>query len=64
MGFPGHSVVKKPPAMQEMQEISIQSLGEEKPWRGASQPTPVFLPGEFHGERSLMGCKELDATDH
>ena len=35
------------------------------PWRRAWQPTPVFLPGESHGERSLAGyspwgCKELD----
>ena len=32
------------------------------------QPTPVFLPGEFHGQRSLVGyspwgCKELDTTE-
>ena len=32
------------------------------------QPTPVFLPGEFHGLRSLVGCspwgcKELDLTE-
>ena len=31
-------------------------------------PTPVFLPGEFHGQRSLVdyspwGCKELDTTE-
>ena len=25
------------------------------PWRRAWQPTPVFLPGESHGQRSLMG---------
>ena len=25
------------------------------PWRKARQPTPVFLPGESHGERSLAG---------
>ena len=25
------------------------------PWRRAWQPTPVFLPGKFHGLRSLMG---------
>ena len=25
------------------------------PWRRAQQPTPVFLPGEFHGKRSLAG---------
>ena len=25
------------------------------PWRRAGQHTPVFLPGEFHGQRSLAG---------
>ena len=26
------------------------------PWRRRWQPTPVFLPGESHGRRSLAGC--------
>ena len=26
------------------------------PWGSKWQPTPVFLPGEFHGQRSLAGC--------
>ena len=26
------------------------------PWRRAWQPTPVFLPGESHEQRSLVGC--------
>ena len=25
------------------------------PWKGAWQPTPVFLPGEFQGQSSLVG---------
>ena len=38
------------------------------PWRRAQQFTPVFLPGEFHGQRSLAGCspwghKESDTTE-
>ena len=40
------------------------------PWRRERDrlPTPVFLPGEFHGQRSLMGyspwgCKEPDMTE-
>ena len=38
------------------------------PWRRAWQPTPVFLPGEFHGQRSLecygpWGRKESDTTE-
>ena len=37
-------------------------------WRRKWQPTPVFLPGKFHGLRSLVGysswgCKELDTTE-
>ena len=31
LGFPGSSMVKIPPAMQEPQEKQIQSLGEEDP---------------------------------
>ena len=26
------------------------------PWRRKWQPTPVFLPGKYHGHRSLAGC--------
>jgi len=38
------------------------------PWRREWQPTPVFLPGESHGQRSLVGysprgCKESDTTE-
>ena len=33
------------------------------PWRRARQPTPVFLPGECHGHRSLAGCRESDTTE-
>ena len=28
---------------------------EKIPWKRAWQPTPVILPGEFHGQRSLVG---------
>ena len=28
------------------------------PWRRKWQPTPVFLPGEFHGQRNLVGCSQ------
>ena len=38
------------------------------PWRRKWQPTPVFLPGESHGQGSLVGYslkgpKELDMTE-
>ena len=39
------------------------------PWRRKWQPTPVFLPGESHGQKSLVGyspwnCEESDMTEH
>ena len=39
------------------------------PWRRKRQPTPVFLPGESHGQRSLVGpsprgCMEVDRAKH
>ena len=39
------------------------------PWRRKWQPTPVFLPGKFHGQRSLAGyslwgCKDLDMKSY
>ena len=38
------------------------------PWRKEWRPTPVFLPGELHGQRSLKGYsprgrKELDTAE-
>ena len=29
---------------------------EKIPWRRAWQPTPVFLPGEYHGQKGMPGC--------
>ena len=42
---------------------------EKIPWRRAWQPTPVFSPGESHGQRSLEGfspwsLKESDTTEY
>ena len=45
-------MVKNLPATQETQ---VWSLGWEDPWRREWQPTPVFLPGESHGQRNLLG---------
>ena len=51
-----------------MQNIQVQSLGQEDPLEKEWQPTLVFLSGEFHGQRSLVGyCpwghKESDMTE-
>ena len=45
----------------------VQSWVGKNPGEGNGKPTPVFLPGESHGQRSLVGtspwhCKELDTT--
>ena len=55
-------MLKNLPAMQESR---VRSPGI--PWKREWQLTPVFLPGEFHGQRSLAGYsprgrKESDAT--
>ena len=43
------SVVENPPAMQEMR---LDPWVGKSPWRRKWQPTPVFLPGESHGQRN------------
>ena len=64
-GFPGGSVVKNP----------LANTGDElgrSHWKMKWQPTAVFLPGESHGQRSLVGFSPWGhkrvgwdlATDH
>ena len=55
-------MVKNLPAMQETQ---VQSLVRKIRWRREWQLTPIFFPGESHGQRSLVGPwghKESDTT--
>jgi len=54
--------------MQETQETQVRSFGQEDPL-GREMATPVFFPGESHGQRRLVGYspwghKELDKTEH
>ena len=49
-------------------ETQVPSLGQEDPLEKEMATTPVFLPGKFHGQRSLAGYnpgghKELDETE-
>ena len=46
-----------------MQETQVSSLGREEPRRRSQQHTPVFLPGESHGQRSLPGYSPWGHTD-
>ena len=41
-------------------ENQVQSLGCENPLKKEMQPTPVLLPGKFHGWRSLVGYRLWD----
>ena len=58
-------MVKNLPAVQETR---FDPWVWKIPWRRDWLPTPVFLPGEFHGQRSLEGyspwsCEESDTTE-
>ena len=58
-------IVKILPAKQETR---VQSLGQGDPLGKEWLLTPVFLPGEFHGQKTLVGYspwgrKESDTTE-
>ena len=48
-------MVKNLPAMQEIQ---VDPWVGKIFWRKEWLPTPVFLPGEFHGPRTVMGYSQ------
>ena len=52
-GFPSGIVVKYPPA--NIGDAGLIPGSGRSPEGGKLQPTPVFVPGEFHGHRSLAG---------
>ena len=62
-------MVKNPPAdVGDVRDIEFNPWVRKIPWREARQPTPVFLPGESHGQRSLAGyspwgLQELEMTE-
>ena len=54
-------MVKNLPAMQETQGVTPGS--GKVPWRREWLPTPVSLPGEFHGQGSLVGWSPCDHNE-
>ena len=65
MHFPGGTRGKEPTWQCK---IGFNHRVWKIPWRRACQPSPVFLPGESHGQRSLTGhspwgLKESDMTE-
>ena len=67
--FPGGASSKEPTCPgRSYKSFRFDSWVRKIPWRRAWQPTPVFLPGEAHGQRSLeghspSGHKESDMTE-
>ena len=64
-GFPGGSVLKN---HLHCRRSGFDPWVGKISWRRAWQSTPVFSPGESHGQRSLAGynawgCKESDMTE-
>ena len=67
--YPGGASGKEPSCLcGELKRCRLDPWVRKIPWRRAWQPTPVFLPGESHRQRSLTGYspqghKELDMTE-
>ena len=67
--------VEEPDRLRSMGSLGVRhdwatslSLFTFMHWRRKWHPTPVLLPGKFHGRRSLVGCRlwghtELDTTE-
>jgi len=53
-------MVKNPPAMEE---TWVHSLGWYNPLEKEQLPTPVFWPGEVHGQRNLTGYSPWGPSD-
>ena len=61
------SITLIPKLTRTLQENKIKDQHHSVPWRRKWQPTPVFLSGEVHGQRSLVtysprGCKVSDTA--
>ena len=70
VGFPGGATGKESAYQsRKSKRCEFDPCVGKIPWSRKWHPTPVFLPGKLHGQRSLVGCrprghKELDTTEH
>ena len=68
-GFPGGASGKESTSQcRRRKRCGFNPWVRKIPWRRAWQPTPVFLPGESHGQKSLAGYsprghRESDTTE-
>ena len=60
-GFPASSDGKG--SAHNMGDLVFNSWVEKIPWRRVWLPTPVFLLGEFHGQRGLAGYNPWDGKE-
>ena len=68
MGFHRGSAIEMHLQCKSCRRHKLDPWVGKTPWRRARQPNPVFLPGESHGQRSLVGYgsqghKEPDTTE-
>ena len=69
MAFQVALVVKNSPANAgKLERYRFSPWVGKIPWKRAQQPTPIFFPGESHGQRNLTGyspcgLKELDSAN-
>ena len=69
MGLPGGASGEEPACQyRRCRRPGFDPWVRKIPWRSVWQPTPVFLPEKFHGQRSLAGYspegrKESDTTE-
>ena len=55
-GFPGGTSGKEPTCQcRRHKRRKLDPWVGTIPWKRAWQPTPVYVPGEFHEQRSLVG---------
>ena len=70
VGFPSGASGKEPACQcRRCKRCGFDPWVRKVSWKRKWQPTPVFLPGECHGQRSLAGCrpwhcKELNMTEY
>ena len=66
--FPGGASGKEPTHQWRRHKTGFYSWVGKIPWRRSWQPTSIFLPGEYYGQRSLVDYspwdhKESDTTE-
>ena len=63
-GFPCGASDKEPACQcRRCKRCTFDPWVEKIPWRRKWQPTPVFLPGKSHGQRSLVGSSPQGFTE-